>query len=219
MDGERGNRLRVALVDDSVAIRAGMPVMLPALDFAAALPDVESLLSQLPVVDVVALDLKLTGEDLDRKIQGAAAVRAVAAAGYRICLYTDERRRLVLTQCLRAGAHGIVHKSDPADVVSDAFARIAAGETVITHSLIGLGELLDRRGGLPELTERQRQVLTARARGEPWSSIAARLYITECVAREHLAAAAAKFAEFVTKATPAELERHLGLGPGDLLDR
>ncbi|WP_409485692.1 LuxR C-terminal-related transcriptional regulator [Arsenicicoccus dermatophilus] len=210
--------LQVVLVDDSVAIRVGLPVMLPQLDFVATLPDVESLAARRPLADVVALDLRLVGDDPHGRLQGSAAVRAVAAMGYRVCLYSDERRRFVLAQCLRAGAHGAVHKSDPAEVVADAFARVAAGETVITQSLVGLAELVDRRGGMPQLTQRQRQVLTARARGESWSSIARRLFITESVAREHLAAASAKFAAYLQGATPADLERQLGIGPGDLLD-
>lgn len=213
-----GSALRVVLVDDSVAIRVGLPVMLPDCDFVATLGDVETLLRDRPDADVVALDLRLVGDDPGGRLQGAAAVRRVAEAGYRICLYSDERRRFVLAQCLRAGAHGIVHKSDPAEVMTDALHRIAAGETVITHSLVGLAELVDRRGGMPTLTERQRQVLTARARGEAWASIAARLYITESVAREHLAAASGKFADYLAAATPAELEHHLGLGPGDLAE-
>lgn len=212
-------RLRVALVDDSVAIRVGLPVMVPDVDFVAVLPDAESLLAERPDADVVALDLRLAAEIPAERLQGAAAVRAVAAAGYRVCIYTDERRRLVLAQCLRAGAHGIVHKSDPAEAVQDALTRIADGRTVITPSLVGLAELAVRRGGIPELTERQHAVLAGRARGESWAAIARRLFITEGVAREHLSAVSAKFADYLGSATPAELECHLGIGPGDLLER
>ncbi len=211
-------RVRIAVVDDSVAIRIGFPHMLPALDVVAVHADVESFLVERPVVDAVALDLKLAHDDGPARLNGLSAVRAVARAGYHICLYTDERRRFVLAQCLRAGAHGVVHKSDPADVVADALTLVAAGETVITQSLVGLAELVERRGGLPTVTQRQREILAARARGEPWASIAARLFITEGVAREHMTATTRKFAAYLADASPADLERHLGLGPGDLID-
>ena len=84
--------------------------------------------------------------------------------------------------------------------------------------MVGLAELLERRGGLPTLTERQRAVLRARSRGERWADIAHRLHITEGVAREHMAAVNAKFASYLIDASPADLEHHLGIGPGDLLD-
>lgn len=211
-------RVRVAVVDDSVAIRIGLPHMLPDLDVVAAYADVETFLVDRPQVDVVSLDLKLAYDGGPVQLNGLSAVRAVARAGYRACLYTDERRRFVLAQCLRAGAFGVVHKSDPAEVVADAFTRVAGGESVITQSLVGLAELVERRGGLPSVTQRQREILAARARGEPWASIATRLYITEGVAREHMTATTTKFAAYLAGASPADLERHLGLGPGDLID-
>ena len=123
-----------------------------------------------------------------------------------------------MAQCLRAGAHGVVHKSDSDAVTAAAIDGVARGETVITQSLVGLAEVVERRGGLPQLTARQRDVLRARARGERWADIAARLYITEGVAREHMAAVNAKFALYLYGASPADMERQLGMAPGDLLD-
>lgn len=209
-------RLRAALVDDSSAIRVGLPVLVPEADFVSIHSTVEDFLAVSPDVDLVMLDLKLS-DGLNPVIEGGQAIAQVARRGYPICLYTDERRRLVLAQCIRLGALGIVHKADSAAVVWDAMQRIAQGEAVITQSLVGLAELVDRRGGLPTLTARQRQVLNARARGEPWARVAQSLYITEGVAREHLDAAVAKFAEFLTVSTPAELAHHLGVADGDLL--
>ncbi|MGB8386250.1 MAG: DNA-binding response regulator [Dermatophilaceae bacterium] len=211
-------RPTAVVVDDSRAVQLGLPLMAPDIDFVAAYPDIETLLADCPAVDVVVLDLKLADGGRSGVRQGPAAIRAVAKAGYRICLYTDERRRLVLAQCLRAGAHGVVHKSDSDAVTAAAIDGVARGETVITQSLVGLAEVVERRGGLPQLTARQRDVLRARARGERWADIAARLYITEGVAREHMAAVNAKFALYLYGASPADMERQLGMAPGDLLD-
>jgi len=210
--------VRVAVVDDSVAIRIGLPVMLPDLDVSLTYADAESFLVDRPDVDVVALDLRLAYDGGPAQLNGLSAVREVARAGYRACLYSDERRRFVLAQCLRAGALGVVHKADPPEVVADALTRVADGESVVTQSLVGLAELVERRGGLPSVTQRQRDVLAARARGESWGSISRRLYITEGVAREHMTAVTAKFATYLAGASPADLEHHLGLGPGDLID-
>ena len=215
---ESDGRLRAVIVDDSTVIRFGLPLLHPELEFVGAYPNIEGLLVDRPSVDLVILDLKLSGGGATGVRQGPAAITALADEGCRICLYTDERRRLVLAQCLRAGAHGIVHKADDQATASAAFAGVAAGDTVITQSLIGLAEILERRGGLPELTQRQRQILAARARGERWTEIAQRLFITEGVAREHMAAVNAKFAHYLHHASPGDIEHHLGLSPGDLLD-
>ncbi len=216
-----GPRVRTVVVDDSTVVRQGLPLLHPELDVIGAYPTIEPLLAQPhPGLQLVVLDLKLRhDEDREGPRQGVTAIRAVSTLGVPICLYTDERRRLVLAQCLRAGAAGVVHKADPIDDARAAFSAVADGQVTITPSLIGLAELVERRGGLPDLTTRQRQVLAARARGERWSSIAARLFITEGVAREHLATASAKFSQFLRDASPpGDMERALGLAPGDLLD-
>jgi DNA-binding NarL/FixJ family response regulator len=218
LNTEAAERYRVVVIDDSTIVRFGMPLMHPELEVVATYPDIEELLVDEPAVDLVILDLRLSGGPSPGVRQGPTAIRALRAAGYRICLFTDERRRLVLAQCMRAGAQGVVHKSDSVETAAAAFNTVAAGGIVVTQSLIGLAEVLERRSGLPELTARQRQVLAGRARGETWNEIAARLFITEGVAREHMAAVNAKFAAYLQRASPGDIERHLGVAPGDLLD-
>lgn len=81
-----------------------------------------------------------------------------------------------------------------------------------------------RRGKLPNLTDKQVEVLAARARGEKWESIADRLHIVKKTAEGHLNAVATKMAWFLREAhldldaSPGDIERVLGLAPGDLLD-
>jgi DNA-binding NarL/FixJ family response regulator len=211
-------RLRVACVDDDTVIRNGLPLLLPALDFGETYADVDALLTARPDVDVVVLDLVLTGTGRAGVRQGPSGVQAVARAGYRVVIYTGERRTQVLTVCVAAGASGVVHKAEPISTLQDAIERVAAGEIVITQALVGLAELVERRGGLPSLSARQREVLSARARGEPFKSIAKRLYITVGVADEHMAAVNLKFKDYLSNHSAADLERELGFAPGDLLD-
>lgn len=71
---------------------------------------------------------------------------------------------------------------------------------------------------LPSLTQRQRQIRSARARGEKFESIGRRLFISKTVAEEHWSIIARKFAEFLHNHSPADLERLLGLEPGDLVE-
>ncbi|QGF22865.1 LuxR C-terminal-related transcriptional regulator [Raineyella fluvialis] len=210
-------RPRVVVIDDSTLVREAFGLVHPGVEVVGAWPTIEPLLEQRPSADLVVLDLHLVADDPDVR-QGTAAIGAVSAAGYRICLYTDESRPLVLARCLQAGAQGLVRKSAPSAVAEADFREAAAGGAVLPPSLLSLTELLDRRGGLPELTERQRQVLSARARGERWASIAQRLFITERVAREHMEAVSNKLSRCLRDASPADLERMLGTGPGDLVD-
>ncbi|MFC1418431.1 DNA-binding response regulator [Streptacidiphilus cavernicola] len=209
--------VRVAAVDDDTVIRRGLPLLLRNVDVVGGYPSIDGLLQDAPQVEVVLLDLVLRGTGGPGPVQGAAAIRAVARAGYRILIYTNERRPAVLVTCLAAGAHGIVHKAEPVDALEAAIAAVADGEVVITQALVGLAELAERRGELPTLTERQRQVLAARSRGERFQSIADRFYITRKTAEEHMAVVNGKFADFLRDHSPADLERLLGIAPGDVL--
>ncbi len=210
-------RVRVAVVDDDTVIRDGLPVLLTGTDVVARYPDVDAFLADAPNVDVVLLDLTLTGAGTTGVLQGARAVAAVVAAGYRPLIYTNERRRAVLLGVLAAGAAGVAHKAEPMRTLHEQILAVADGQIVITTALVGLAELAERRGELPTLTDRQREILSARARGEPYASIGARLYITVKTAEEHMAVVTNKFAAFLRDHSPADLERQLGIGPGDLL--
>jgi DNA-binding NarL/FixJ family response regulator len=183
---------------------------------------VEALLADKPTVDIVVLDLMLS-RTLDEDVfQGPRAIKTLTNQGYRVCIHTDERRNLVLAQCFSAGAAGLARKSDSLDDNADAFARVAAGHLVVPSQMLELAQLLNRRRQLPELTPRQAEVLHARARGEPWGALARRLGISRETAEGHLRAVNAKMAKFLLEAAidpslaPADVERALGLAPGDL---
>lgn len=215
----------VAVVDDASLTRALFGTAFPSLDVAGTFASVDELLARRPQVDLVVLDLHLSTSLQEAGVlQGPAAIRLLRAQGLRVCLYTDERRPLVLAQCLAAGAAGIARKSDPLPETEDAFARVARGETVISRSLVGLAEVLSRRGRLPALTERQCEVLAARARGEKWELLARRLNISVATATGHLETVMAKMVWFLQDAgldpdaSPGDVERALGLAPGDLVD-
>lgn len=212
---------RVVVIDDSTVIRGGFATVHPGLDVVGTFASVEEFEASAVLCDVVMLDLLLrrpqtVGSTITK--QGRAAIRALRSREYDVCLYTDERRALVLALCLRAGASGVVHKSDPPDLTVKAVEDIRVGRVAITQSLVGLTELLDRRGAALELSPRQRQVISARARGRHWRDIAAELFITEGVAREHYQTACSKLRHYLQHTTPGDIEHAFGLGPGDLLE-
>ncbi|MFO6452314.1 MULTISPECIES: hypothetical protein [unclassified Aeromicrobium] len=214
-------RIRVVVIDDSTVIRGGFATVHPDLDVVATFPTVEDFEASGVDCDVVVLDLLLRGPQRATSTttkQGRAAIRALRERGLKVCLYTDERRPIVLALCLRAGAQGVVHKADPPHVTMQAVQDVHADRVVVTQSLVGLTELLDRRGAKLDLSTRQRQVISGRARGRHWADIASTLYITEDTAREHYRVACRKLRDYLQHTSPGDIERAVGLAPGDVLD-
>lgn len=217
-------RPSVVVVDDCSQTRKTFQAAYPALRVIATFPRVEGLLQAGLQPEVVVLDLVLRTSPLDQDaLQGPAAIGALVERGHRVCVYTDERRPLVLARCLAAGANGLVRRCDPLAANQQAFLAVAAGATSIAESLGKVVELLERRGNPPELTPRQLQVLNARARGESWQGLADRLGISPKTAYDRLEAVKQKLAwhlhdaQVDPNAAPADIERALGLGPGDLI--
>nr|WP_276511213.1 response regulator transcription factor [Kineosphaera limosa] len=208
----------VACVDDDTLIREGLARLLPGMRVVGAFATVEAFLAQRPAAQVVLLDLWLRDPGAAALIgQGAAGVTAVQRAGYRVLIYTNERRREVLAGCLAAGAQGVIHKSESLETLVDAARRVAGGQVVITTALAGLAEVVERRGGLPHLSPRQIDVLRGRARGETYKAIGARLGIAPKTAEEYMGEVNRRFSDYLRTHSATDLERHLGIGKDDLL--
>jgi len=208
---------RVACVDDDTLIREGITRLLDGVTVVGTFRSVGAFLAECPDADVVLLDLWLSGPHQERVgDQGLTAVRRVSAAGYRVLIYTNERRRHVLAACLGAGARGIIHKSESLDALMAAITRVGSGAVVMTTALAGLAEVLQRKDAMPGLTPRQLEVLRARARGLSYKTIAATMFLSPKTVEEYMAEVNRKFADYLRDHSPADLERLLGVGLGDL---
>ncbi|NUR99895.1 MAG: response regulator, partial [Kribbellaceae bacterium] len=131
-------RPRVAVIDDASVIRASIALLMTELDVVLATATVEEFLAAGPAVDLVLLDLHLVNLERQPDVrQGIAAIRALTARGYRICVYSQEERRFVLAACLAAGASGIVSKALPTDRAQQLFLDVAADGTAVPQSVVG----------------------------------------------------------------------------------
>lgn len=211
-------RPSAVVVDDATVIRQSVPALMTGLEVVGSYARVETLIAQRPVADLVILDLHLVNSTQPSARQGVAAVRAVVEAGYRACVYSQEERRFVLAACLAAGATGIVSKSAPVEVAQQAFLDAVAGRIVVPQAVISLMELLVRRNGITILGERQRQVLAGRARGLTYAELSRTLYLSESTLRGYWRELTMIVSRYLQDTTPADIERALGLGPGDLLE-
>ncbi|WP_405061776.1 response regulator transcription factor [Kribbella sp. NBC_01505] len=186
--------MRVLLVDDDPLVRMGLRTMLggvPDMEVVGEADDgsavCELVTSTRP--DVVLMDLKMPGTD---GITATAEVRALPDPPVVIVLTTYDADEQVL-RALRAGAAGFVLKhTPPADIV-DAIRRAAAGEPVLSPTVLaGLIQHVtapeqDRaRDLLASLTDRERAIATAVARGLTNPDIAAELYLSTGTVKAHL---------------------------------
>ncbi|MEN3614934.1 LuxR C-terminal-related transcriptional regulator [Plantactinospora sp. ZYX-F-223] len=209
----------VAVVDDASLIRESFGLLMPGLDVVAAVATVEELVRLRPEVEVVVLDLHLANLEQQPDVrQGIAAIRALTHCGYRVCVYSQEERRFVLAASIAAGASGLVSKALPTRRAEQLLLDVAAGGTVIPQSVVGILEVLVRRDSITLLSERQRQILHGRARGLTYAQIAKQLFVSESTLRGYWLDLTRSLSDSLRNLTPGEIERALGLAPGDLLE-
>lgn len=214
------HRPTVTVIDCCTPVREAFQSCFPSLTVVGGFATVEEFLGAGIDCDLVVVDVRLDGHD-DGALSGPAAVAMLTGADYRVCVFSAERRILVLARCLALGASGLAWKSDSLAVNEEILLAVAQGGVAISASLEPARELIRRRGAPPALTLRQRQVLHARARGESWQGLADRLGISAKTAYDRLECVRAKLAWFLQDAglgpdaSPADIEYALGLAPGD----
>jgi DNA-binding NarL/FixJ family response regulator len=198
--------ISVLLADDQPLLRRGFRMILEAegdLIVAAEAADGEEAidLARRHAPDVVLMDIRMPG------IDGIEATQHIAAADTHV-------RVLVLTTfdldeyafgALRAGASGFLLKDvRPAELVA-AIRTVAAGDAVISPRVtrrlleeytrvlpLSASQMQERYPQLSALTEREREVLIAVARGMSNAEIAASLFVSEATVKSHVGRILAK---------------------------
>jgi DNA-binding NarL/FixJ family response regulator len=128
---------------------------------------------------------KLGGIELARRAKRAAPETAVL-------LYTGYGDRALLTEALDAGVAGFVLKEAPMDDLLRAVKDVAGGTTYVDPVLAGTLAASSIGSKLPQLTQRERDVLRLLADGLANEEIGKRLFISAETVRTHVRKAMAK---------------------------
>jgi DNA-binding NarL/FixJ family response regulator len=190
--------IKVLLADDQALVRAGFKALLDAQAdmtvVAEASDGAEAVrLAAQHGPDVVLMDIRMPGTD------GLTATRQMPEGPRIIILTTFELDEYVF-EALRGGASGfLVKDTEPAELIQ-AVRVVAAGEALLSPSVTRrlIAEYASRAkepvitGGLDQLTEREREVLSLVGTGMTNDEIAAKLFMSPATAKTHVSRAMMK---------------------------
>ncbi|MGH3240107.1 MAG: response regulator [Spirillospora sp.] len=184
--------IRVLITDDHPVFRQGLKGLLQALGVdvvgeAENGPDAVRMAAELQP-DVVVMDLHMPGGN------GIEATRTITRTSPRIgvLVLTMFRDDDSVFAAMRAGARGYLLKESGAEEIARAVRAVAAGEAIYgpeiaRRVLTYFTDMPDpRRSAFPELTEREREVLSLIAEGRSNSDIAGTLFLSQKTVRNHV---------------------------------
>ena len=191
--------VRLVLVDDEALVRAGLRMILEGDPVSEIVGEAGDGIAALTVVgdtlpDVVLMDIRMP------RMDGLAATEQILRdhPATKVVVLTSFDVDDLVPQALRLGATGYFLKDTPPRELVAAVHRIAEGDTVLSQAAIGhLVEAVTRQGPastpgpgtadlLDELTERERSVAQAVARGLSNAQIATELFISITTVKTHV---------------------------------
>ena len=205
---DTGKSIRVLIADDHEIMRMGLASLLEtdgAIAVIGEAADGEEAVAKTKKLrpDVVIMDLMMPVKD------GSEATQEIKSAlpETRILLLTTFGTADGLAHAIEAGAEGALLKSTANSDIITAIRTIAAGAQFISREV---KELMSRNPPVPELTDRQRIILSSITEGLTNHAIADRLGISEDGVKRHVNAILSKLgADSRAEAVAIALRKHL----------
>ena len=201
-------KTKVLVVDDHAIVRMGLIELLKKERDIVVVGDAENGEEAVALVekhhpDVVLMDFMMPQMD------GAEATAAIHGRHpeTKIVILTTYGTSEGIGKALRSGASGAVQKNIPYPELLDAIRKTARGECVISPDIQAV---LDEDSPIPELTERQKDILHSVTRGLTNNEIAKQYGITYDGVKSHLNKIFRKLgASGKTEAITIALRKHL----------
>ena len=189
--------IRVAVVDDQALVRGGFAMVLGHQDDIEVVAEAGTGREAIEVTrahrpDVIIMDIRMPEMD---GLEATTRIVSEADWPVRVLIVTTFDPDEYIYKALRAGASGFVLKDIPPEQLVSAVRTVAEGGALlspsITRRLIGqFAEKLEVStvvgGRLERLTEREREVLDAVARGLNNAEVAENLFIGAATVKSHV---------------------------------
>ena len=200
--------IRLVIADDQAMVRAGFAVLLdaqPDLEVVGQAKDgaecVELVAESAP--DIVLMDVRMPikdGIEATREILAESGSReqdtslgTMDDTGPRIIMLTTFDIDDYIFDAIRAGASGFLLKDALPDELIDAVRVVASGDGLLAPSVtrrviehFATGPQRSNTAALPDLTDREREILVLVAQGSANTEIAASLFIAEQTVKTHV---------------------------------
>jgi len=184
--------VRIVIVDDDPLVRMGLKAIVGSEPGWTVVAEAGDGREALAVVaehrpDIVLMDVRMPHLD------GLAATREITAgdSGAKVLVLTTFEVDEYVFEAMRAGAAGFVLKRVPPAELIEAVRIVAAGESLLfpasTRGVIERFAQPKSGAGLPDLTDREQDVLRLLVRGMSNGEIAAKLFVAVETVKTHVA--------------------------------